>query len=126
GLFISYSHEDAKWLLELQITLQNFPEPQNLEVWDDTKLQASDNWHLEIDNAMARANAAVLLVSRYFLASEFIKNNEIPVLVNAWKRGELKLLWIAVRSSLYKTTVLNDIEAVNNPERPLDSLHPRN
>jgi hypothetical protein len=64
----------------------------------------------------------VLLVSPDFLASDFIAENELPVLLEAARKEGVKILWIAVRYSNYRDTEIEQYQAINNPLNPLDSL----
>jgi hypothetical protein len=82
-------------------------------------------WSDEIKNALSRARIAIFLVSNDFLASDFVMDEELPVIVGAADKKLLKLIWIPIRPSNYK--FFEDIvkrQAVISPDQPLSSLSP--
>src|SRR5215469_16189686 len=79
-VFISYSHNDRDWLARLLVFLKPFTGP-NFRVWADPYIKIGDEWRRDISGAMSRACVAVLLVSPDFLASDFIRDTELPPLL---------------------------------------------
>lgn len=120
-LFISYSHMDEEWLLELKKWLKPLEKKGLINIWDDTQLVAGDDWRTRINDALSAAKAAVLLVSQDFLASDFIEQYELPVLLEKAQEKGLKVLWIAVSESTVEDTQISKYQAVHK-DPPLDSL----
>lgn len=121
-VFISYSHQDKDWLTKLEIHLKPLIRKQNIDVWNDQKIEAGAEWHKEISKALATAKVAVLLVSHNFLASDFIADNELPPLLNAAKSQGLTIIWIPISYCLYEETEIAKYQAAYLPDRPLSSL----
>ena len=121
-VFISYSHQDQKWLTQLQTQLKPLIRNQAISVWDDTQIQVGTEWREEIDQALAAAKVAMLMVSPSFLASDFIANNELPPLLNAAESKGLTIIWIPISYSLYEETEIAKFQAALSPSQPIDSL----
>jgi hypothetical protein len=111
-IFISYSHKDRKWLDTLKSFLTLLEDNGNVRPWDDTKITPGEPWRAAIDEALAGASIAVLLVSQDFIASKFIQKVELPQLLEHRANGRLEVLWIPVRPSTYEHTPLSEIQAL--------------
>lgn len=124
GIFISYSHKDKEWLDKLMVHLKPLIRNEKMRAWTDTQIQPGSNWREEISKAINQSRIALLLVSPNFLASDFIMENELPqILKNAYE-GDTIIYWVAVSYSAYDLTELKEIQGINNPNKPLDSLPP--
>lgn len=123
-VFISYSHADRSYLAELHTHLRPFLKREDFELWDDTRIAAGDLWRGQIEVALARAGAAVLLVSPTFLSSEFIDRHELPPLFEAARKRGLRIFWVPISASAYDETEIASYQATHDPRTPLDLLTP--
>ena len=65
-VFVSYSHADAAWVQRFTVLLKPLLRTRRLRLWADTSLRGGDAWRPEIEAAIARSTAALLLVSGDF------------------------------------------------------------
>jgi formylglycine-generating enzyme required for sulfatase activity len=121
-VFVSYSHRDSEWLERLMPFLRTLEREAVLRVWSDREIQIASDWHADIQKALNEADAAILLISQDFLASDYIANNELPQLLSAARERGLKVFPVFVRLSRLKDSPLLRFQAVNSPTSPLDKL----
>lgn len=123
NIFISYSHSDKKWLERLQKHLKVLSKHFELiEYWDDTKIKGGDKWKKEIEDAIAKANVAILLVSTDFLSSDFIATDELPPLLRKAEEEGTRILPLIVAPCAFTLSEISDFQAVNSPEKTLTDL----
>ena len=121
-IFISYSHKDKSWLEQVSKFLSPSIGASKVKAWDDTGIAAGEDWEATINAAIARASVAVLLVSQDFLTSKFIIERELPSIKQAAANGNLRIIWIPLSAGLYEIQGLDRIQAVHDPNQPLDTL----
>jgi hypothetical protein len=121
-VFISYSHKDAKWLDRLRQFLQPLEERELIRVWDDTEIRPGSDWLAEIRKALESARVAVFLVTQNLLESPFVREKELPALVEAATNRGCLIFWIAVSSSTIADSPLAKFQGVISPSSPLDLM----
>jgi hypothetical protein len=121
-VFISYSHKDAKWLEKLKQFLRPLEDKELIRVWDDTEIRPGSDWLGDISKALESARVAVFLVTQNFLDSPFIREKELPVLIEAAKNRGCLIFWIAVSSSTFEDSPLAKFQGAIPPNAPLDLM----
>lgn len=101
-VFISYSHKDQSWKDQLLSHLSVSLDPDALEAWDDTRIPAGSAWEEELQRAMSEARIAILLISANYLSSKFVREVEVPALLDRSEHG-MPVLPILVRPCAWKT-----------------------
>lgn len=123
NVFVTYSHRDSRHLERLRVHLRPLERDLAIDLWDDTRLNAGDCWREQIAKAIENAHIGILLVSADFLASDYISENELPPLLDAARERGLVVIPIVLgHCRLQSIPVLSDIQAVNDPIRPIATL----
>ncbi|HEY1353539.1 MAG TPA: CHAT domain-containing protein [Ktedonobacteraceae bacterium] len=96
-IFIACSPQDHRFLQELHTHLEYFEQQGVLAYWDTTRLEPGTKQRAETLQALASASVAILLISADFLASAAIVQDQLPLLLQAADRGEVKILSVLLR-----------------------------
>ncbi|WP_232292182.1 TIR domain-containing protein [Frankia sp. QA3] len=121
--FVCYSHQDVDWLKRLRVHLSPLERDKLVSVWSDEDIRPGDDWRSEIDAALASARHAILLVSADFLASSFIREVELPRLLDAAAEGGCRVLPVLVRASAFtETPELARFQHINPGGRTLAAM----
>ncbi len=121
-IFVSYAHEDTRWVNALTTSLEPWLRETRVALWDDRQIAVGHQWQADLDAAIEQATVAVLLVTKDFLASSFIVQYELPAILRRAEAKHLKVIWIAVGYAAYEATELFSYQAANDPSAPLESL----
>src|ERR1700692_13733 len=120
-VFISYSHADKDWkdkLVEQLGVLEGL-----LDLWDDSRIRPGVDWLPEIEEAMAGAQGAVLMISAAPLNSTSIKQQEIPALMKRRQEKGLLVIPVIVRACQWeKKDWLKSIQARPLNGKPLAAM----
>jgi len=105
-VFVSYAHEDNqspdRWLDRLLQTLKPLRLNNMICTWSDKDIELGSDWRRGIDFQLERyAEAAVLLVSPAYLASDFIRSSELPVLLRWKQESGLLVIPMILRHRLF-------------------------
>jgi hypothetical protein len=123
-IFICYSHKDERWRKKVEtviktMTLDGF----EVRVWSDKKIRTGFRWQDSIFDILSKTRFAILLVSNDFLASEFIREKELPRILKKAESDELTIMSIILSYCRYSDNPdLSQYQSLNPPDLPLASL----
>ena len=123
SIFISYSHKDKKFLDELLTHIKPLQRDGRVSVWSDQQIKPGSKWLEKIESALARAKVALLLVTKDFLASDFINAQELGPLLKRAEQDGMVILWVLVRDCNWRKTAINSLQAAYPPDKPLAQLN---
>jgi hypothetical protein len=131
-VFISYSHKDKVYIDRLSLFLKQLVLNYDIIVWYDQMLKIGAEWKKEIREHISVAKVAILMVSQNFIDSEFIRNEELPELLQAAKDENATIMWVPVTVSTVRDTRIKgkndneiciaDYQAVCDPKKPLSNM----
>src|SRR5439155_903518 len=123
-IFVTYSHKDRDWVDRLRVMIAPYLHgaESELDFWDDSRLQAGQQWDAEIHSALEHAGVGVALVSSNFLGSQYVMENELPIIVRAADEGGLRLLWVYISAAGWEETPLKRFQATHDTKKPLNVL----
>jgi GTPase SAR1 family protein len=91
-IFISYSHNDKKWITQLLKHMKKMQDRGEWEVrYDISDIKVGDDWLSIIKDLINYADAIILLVSKSFFDSTFILREEIPPILQRMDREDVKV-----------------------------------
>jgi TIR domain len=143
SVFISYAHKDdndkdvsKRYLHRLRRQLTSLVRQSRVAVCSDKDIEIGDRWHERLLEDMRNAKAAVLLVGPEFFHSDFIRNVEVPLLLEKADVDGLIILPVILSGCLFEENSfkyphaengpneksLSLFQTANPPERPLNSM----
>lgn len=135
-IFVSYAHEDRAYLDMLLTHLEPLKMQDQVCAWSDKDLEPGTNWSSFINLSIANAKVFVLLISKHFLASDFIRKSELPNILNKHLEQKDPILPIIINPCLFDlsyfkypdselgphTFDLSAMQFFNNTDKPLSDL----
>jgi hypothetical protein len=125
-VFVTYTHADQPWLEPIRSALKpyDFYENFKVKVWTDQEIKVGDPWHEEIQSALDRTAVAVLLISQYYFGSAYIRDHELPKLMQDAAAGKIILVCVPVGEvdqELLSSNGLDRYQFALKPDQPLSS-----
>lgn len=105
-----------RWLDRLRTHLKPLEFDGQLTICSDLEITIGDDWREHIQTHLKGAHAAVLLISSNFMASEFIRNSELPVLLRRAKEQGPNILPVLVGPSRFDKAKFKYPDPKTGPE----------
>jgi hypothetical protein len=87
-IFCSYAHEDADLRKKIETHLGFLKRENKIEHWYDGEIKAGEEWRGKIDAQLNSADVILLLISAYFVDSEFCYSVEMQRAMERHDAGE--------------------------------------
>ena len=98
-VFFSYSHKNEDLRNELEIHLSILKRQGIIETWHDRRIDAGQEFSQEISEYLNEADIILLLVSPYFLASDYCYDVEMKRALEMHERKEAVLIPVILQQS---------------------------
>lgn len=121
NVFVCYSHKDGKFAARLLDHLRCFELDGEIETFIDTSIQPGGLWRHKIADALQRAKLAIVLISPDFLLSKFIREIELPTILEHAKRQHV-VVFPVVTSPTPKTTAVDKLLSFQSPVETIEPL----
>jgi len=119
--FVSYSHQDERFLRGLESHLAILKRQGLLELWHDRKISPGRDLHNEIDQNLERCRVVLLLVSPDFIASDYCYGREMERAMSMHKDGRASVVPIVVRPVDWTAAPFAKLRLLPKDGRPITS-----
>lgn len=123
--FLSYAREDEGFKKLLETHLSSLRREGRITHWDDRKITAGNEWRTEIEKQLDAARLIILMISAYFIESEFCFSIELKRALERHESGEARVVPIIVRPCDWKNSPVSKLQALPTDGKPITTWTPR-
>ena len=120
-LFYSYSHKDESLRDELETHLALLSRQELIEQWHDRRIDAGQEWAGKIDENLNRADIILLLVSAYFLDSDYSFDIETKRAMERHEAGEAVVIPAILRPCDWQSASFGKLQALPKDAKAVTS-----
>jgi len=121
-LFFSYSHRDSDLRDELEIHLAALKREGVLETWHDRRIGAGKEFENEISNHLEEADIILLLVSPYFIASDYCYEIEMTRAMQRHEDGAARVIPVILEPCEWQRLPFGRLQATPPDGRPISKF----
>lgn len=122
-VLLCYAREDSADMKELAIHLGVLERQEFFKVRHAQQIMPGKNWQREMEKHLMAAHIIVLLISQYFLNSDYCYDTQIATAVERHKRSEVYLLPVLLRPVYYGKTSFAHLQTLPAGGEPVRSRH---
>jgi len=119
SLFFSYSHKDESFRDELEIHLAMLKREGLIEAWHDRRIEAGASLHDAISDHLESSKIILLLVSPYFLASDYCYDRELKRALKMHESGDAIVIPVIVHPCDWKNSAFSHLRATPPDGKPI-------
>ncbi|WP_421774260.1 toll/interleukin-1 receptor domain-containing protein [Gracilimonas sp.] len=125
-IFMSYSHKDEPLRDELELHLSMLKRQGLISTWHDRKILPGDEFENEIDENLESSDIILLLVSPYFLASDYCYEIEMKRAIERHENGEARVIPIILDHCDWKNALFGKLNALPKDGQPISDYPNQN
>jgi len=126
AVFISYSKDNVPQRKRLELELRVLHNEGLLaEHWHDRMIDPGDEWDPAIQRNLEEADIVIIFCSAAALATDYIRENEIPRALELHGEGKTVVIPIVLEACRWDQTALGDLNALPEKAKPLNKWNPR-
>jgi len=118
-VFFSYAHDDEELRNELEKHLSVLKHENLISTWHDRRIVAGSEFDDAIDENLERADIVLLLVSSYFLSSDYCYNVEMKRALERHEAREAIVIPVILRPCDWHQALFGRLRATPPDGRPV-------
>ena len=121
-LFFSYSHRDEALRDELEIHLSALKRQGVIETWHDRRIGVGKEFDSEISQHLEEADIILLLVSPYFIASDYCYDVEVKKALERHGTGEARVIPVILHPCDWQSLPFGKLLATPKDGKPISKF----
>lgn len=118
-IFLCYAHEDELLRRELATYLGGLKRQGFFNVWHDRKIMPGKEWAREIDKHLNTAQIILLLISQYFMDSDYCYLVEMTKALKRHDRGDACVIPVILRPVYWQKAPFGKLQALPTDGKPI-------
>lgn len=121
-VFFSYSHEDEAFRNGLETHLSNLKRQGIIDTWHDRRIGAGEEIDQQISEHLETADIILLLVSPYFLASDYCYEVEMKRAMERHAKAEARVIPVILHPCDWRATPFGKLMATPTEGKPISKF----